>query len=62
MLRWSIIITAGLMLAGFGGWVVSGMPHHAQAAAVQIDPMGMTGTKTLPTQHYDDYSLVFPTL
>jgi hypothetical protein len=63
MLRWSVIIISGLLLIGFGGWVVSGLPRHAEAASVRIDPMAMTGTKTtLPTQRYDDYSLVFPSL
>jgi hypothetical protein len=62
MLRWFVIMTAGLMLVGLGGWVFSGMPREAHATKVQMDPMAMTGTKALPTQHYDDYSLVFPSL
>jgi hypothetical protein len=47
MRKWSVVITLGLMLIGFGGWVFSGMPREAQAGSAQIDP---------------DYSLVVPAL
>jgi hypothetical protein len=55
-----IAIAAALML-GLGGWAIS-MPHDRMAppTALQMDPLKiMTGAKNLPTQHFDDYSLVF---
>ena len=54
---------AVLMLAGAGGWTM--VPSLAGASravggSVQIDPMeAMKNAKTLPTPHYDDYSVVF---
>jgi len=54
-----IAIAAALML-GLGGWAIS-MPHGmAPPTGLQMDPLKiMTGAKNLPTQHFDDYSLVF---
>jgi len=49
-------------MLGLGGWAAS-TPHARVAAAstgLRIDAIQATvNAKTLPTQHYDDYSLVF---
>jgi hypothetical protein len=56
-----VITAVALMIAGFGGWATLGT--HARVAppiGVQNYPFqDMTNAKNLPTQHYDDYSLVF---
>ena len=52
---------AAVILAGIGGWAASNA--HARSATsidVLIDPFKMmTGTTPLPTEHFDDSSLVF---
>ena len=56
-----VIGTAAALMVGLGGWSAS-MPHARLTAAtgLQIDVIQATANaKTLPAQHYDDYSLVF---
>ena len=57
-----LIAAATALMLGLGGWAVS-MPHGRvapSAGGLQIDAIQSTiDAKTLPTQHYDDYSLVF---
>ena len=56
----AVVVT---MLAGVGGWMILTSPADATKAVdagVQIDPMQMMkNAKSLPAEHYDDYSLVF---
>jgi hypothetical protein len=51
---------AALILACIAGWAVSDTPARATPTTVQIDPFTlMTSAKQLPTEHFEDYSLVF---
>jgi hypothetical protein len=64
---WFAIATVAVtMLAGAGGWMTLTSPADATKAvdaSVQIDPLQMLqmmkNAKSLPAEHYDDYSLVF---
>jgi len=52
------VIAAATLMIGLGGWAAS-MPHGrvAESASLRIDAIQATiDTKTLPAQHYDDYS------
>jgi hypothetical protein len=56
---------AALILAGVGGWASStfnaGQTAAAAPISVRIDTFeAMVKAKDLPTSHYDDDSLVFP--
>jgi len=60
---WFAIATVAVtMLAGAGGWMTLTSPADATKAvdaSVQIDPLQMMkNAKSLPAEHYDDYSLV----
>ena len=57
---WFAIATVAVtMLAGAGGWMTLTSPADAVDASVQIDPLQMMkNAKSLPAEHYDDYSLV----
>ncbi len=52
---------ATVMIAGVGGWVISARGGQvAFPISAQVDPFqAMATARDLPTQHYDDYSLVF---
>jgi hypothetical protein len=55
------IAAAAALMLGLGGWATS-MSHGRIAAStgLRIDAIQATVTATsLPTQRYDDYSLVF---
>jgi len=52
---------AALVLAGVGGWVASNTQARVATATVGgIDPFQMMmNAKHLPTDHYQDFSMVF---
>jgi hypothetical protein len=51
---------AALILACVWGWASSTGTKAAPPTTVQIDPFeAMVNAKSLPTSHYDDFSLVF---
>jgi hypothetical protein len=50
------------LMVGLGGWAVASMPHGrvVPSTGLQIDAIQATiDARTLPAQHFDDYSLVF---
>jgi hypothetical protein len=54
-------VAAALILAGVGGWSAS-TPNVSIAApiGVRVDPLQtMMSAKSLPAEHYQDFSLVF---
>jgi hypothetical protein len=58
---WIIIATTAALMLGLGGWAAS-MPrvHVFGATGLNVDAIQATiDAKSLPIQHYDDYSLVF---
>jgi len=60
----AVAAAAALILAGLGGWASSTTQLHGTKAAasirVQIDPFqAMVNANSLPTSHYDDFSVVF---
>jgi hypothetical protein len=51
---------AALILACVWGWASSTGTTAAAPISVRIDPFqAMVNAKSLPTSHYDDFSLVF---
>jgi hypothetical protein len=55
------VIAAAALILGLGGWAAS-TPHARVAAfkGLQVDTIqSAVNARTLPTQHYDDYSFVF---
>jgi hypothetical protein len=54
------VSAAALVVACLAGWGFSGAPVRATPTTVQIDTIAvMTSAKQLPTEHFDDYPLVF---
>ena len=55
------VAAAALILAGVGGWAASNTQARvALPIGAQIDTFQMAiNAKNLPTQKYDDYSVVF---
>jgi hypothetical protein len=55
------LVAAAAVMLGLGGWAATSMTHPSVAATgLRIDAIQATvNAKTLPVQHYDDYSLVF---
>ena len=59
------VAVGALILAGFAGWAIpSNRPLQAKASSAiepRMDPFSMmAGTKDLPTEEFQDFSLVFP--
>jgi hypothetical protein len=54
-------VATALILAGIGGWAASNTQARVAKATVGgIDPLQiMTNAKPLPTEHYQDFSMVF---
>jgi hypothetical protein len=54
-------VAAALILAGIGGWAASNTQARvATATSVGINPLQiMTNAGHLPTEHYQDFSMVF---
>jgi hypothetical protein len=63
MRKFGLFAVTGLIAAGFAGWVTA-TPQVRIAAPMngaQIDALQITlASGNLPTQHFVDYSLVFP--
>jgi hypothetical protein len=62
MRKFGFFAVTALILAGFGGWVVSTTQARVPAPinGTRIDALQMmTGARNLPTQHFVDYSLVY---
>ena len=57
----SLAAAIALMLAGVGVWATSTTQARIDVpAGAQIDPLQITmGTRHLPVEHWDDYTLVF---
>ena len=58
------VAAGALILAGFAGWAIpSNRPLQAKASSAiepRMDPFSMmAGTKDLPTEEFQDFSLVF---
>jgi hypothetical protein len=58
------VAAGALILAGFAGWAIpSNRPLQAKAPTAiepRMDPFSMmAGTKDLPTEEFQDFSLVF---
>jgi hypothetical protein len=63
MRKISLVAAIALMLAGVGIWATSTLQAQSNVpASAQIDPQITKGARHLPDAHYDDYSLVFPSL
>jgi hypothetical protein len=63
MRKFGLVATAALIVAGFGGWIAA--TSQARVAppmtSASISPMQiMAVSANLPTEHYVDYSLVYP--
>jgi hypothetical protein len=58
---WFVIATAAALMLGLGGWAVSTPRGHIiGSTGLNVDAIQATiDAKSLPIQHYDDYSLVF---
>ena len=59
------VAAGALILAGFAGWAIpSNRPLQSKASSAiepRMDPFSMmAGTKDLPTEEFQDFSLVFP--
>ena len=59
------VAAGALILAGFAGWAIpSNRPLQAKASSAiepRMDPFSMmAGRKDLPTEEFQDFSLVFP--
>ena len=54
-------VAAALILTGIGGWAASNTQARvATASSIGINPFHMmTNAKHLPTEHYQDFSMVF---
>ena len=54
-------VAAALILTGIGGWAASNTQARvATASSIGINPFHMmTNAKHLPTQHYQDFSMLF---
>ena len=54
-------VAAALILAGIGGWAASNTQARvATATSIGINPFQMmTNAKHPPTEHYQDFSMVF---
>ena len=62
MRKISLVAAMALVLAGVGATSIIQARIDVPASA-QIDPLQITkGARHLPDAHYDDYSLVFPSL
>ena len=58
------VAAGALILAGFAGWAIpSNRPLQSKASSAidpRMDPFSMmAGTKDLPTEEFQDFSLVF---
>jgi hypothetical protein len=58
---WIVIATTAALMLGFGGWLAF-MPRVHAIGSTGLDVGAIQTTKdakSLPIQHFDDYSLVF---
>jgi hypothetical protein len=56
------LVTAAVIVAGLGGWIAAtSQARVAPPRGASISPMQiMAASANLPTQHFVDYSLIFP--
>jgi hypothetical protein len=63
MRKISLVAATALMLVGVGVWATSTTQARIDVpAGAQINPLQMQitmGTRHLPVEHFDDYTLVF---
>jgi hypothetical protein len=63
MLKFSFVVTAGLIVAGLGGWLstttTARVAPPVNSGGINTIQM-MASTPNLPTEHFIDYSLVYP--
>jgi hypothetical protein len=65
MRKFSFFAVTALILAGIGGWAAWSTPARIAPPmnGPGIDPLQMmTNSKGMPTEHFVDYSLVYPGL
>jgi hypothetical protein len=63
MRKFAFIASAALIAAAFGGWMSTTTTALVAppASGAGIDPIQiMVGSPNLPTQHFVDYSFVYP--